>query len=176
MYNSKRCSNFELLRIFSILLVLSMHCYAMGKSNSMSLPNCYLGHLINAIGNTGVSCFVLISGYFGIRFKLERFLQLILLTTVYTVLVTAVNRGFVLNMDFLKSLLVIPLYNNWFISCYLLLMVLSTFLNPFAEHLNRKNYGRMLLIGLIFLSIIPTLFNSAYHTIVTGGGVNVLYI
>lgn len=172
----QRSSNFELLRIVSILLILFMHCYSMGGSQTMSNFNHYIGHVICSIGNIGVTCFILISGYFGIHFKLERFLQIILLTTVYSVFVTLVNNGFTMNMEVLKAMLVIPRYNNWFIACYLLLMVLSPFINPFVEQLDKMTYRKLLLIGLFFLSIIPTCFNSAYKTILTGGGKCLIYM
>lgn len=174
--NIQRSSNFELLRIVSILLILFMHCYSMGGSQTMSNFNHYIGHVICSVGNIGVSCFVLISGYFGIRFKLDRFLQIILLTTVYSVFVTLLNNGFTMSMEVLKAMLVIPFYNNWFISCYLLLMVFSPFINPFVEQLDKTAYRKLLLIGLLFLSIIPTCFNSAYKTILTGGGKCLLYM
>ena len=174
--NIQRSSNFELLRIVSILLILYMHSFAMGGSQTMSDFNHYIGHVIGSVGNIGVTCFILISGYFGSRFKIERFLQIILLTTVYSIFVTLVNNGLTMNMEVLKAMLVIPLYNNWFIACYLLLMVLSPFINKFVEQLEKNDYKKLLLIGLLFLSIIPTCFNSANKTIITGGGKCLIYM
>ena len=55
-----RNSNFEMLRIVAILCIVVMH------SSSFVNPDDYnflLLKLIGAIGNAGVSCFILISGY-----------------------------------------------------------------------------------------------------------------
>lgn len=46
-----------------------MHSFGMIK-DYCSINNIYItGGIINAIGNVGVSCFLLISGYFGIKLK-----------------------------------------------------------------------------------------------------------
>lgn len=66
-----RLSNLETLRIVSILLILSMHIYSQIPKEDMIFENLLLGQLINAIGNIGVTCFVLISGYFGIIYLLD---------------------------------------------------------------------------------------------------------
>ncbi len=108
-----RNSNFEMLRIVAILYIVVMH------SSSFMIPNdynFYWSQIINAIGNTGVTCFILISGYYGIRFRWEKFLRLVYLTTIYSIVVTIVNEYENLSLSSLaKSFLVVPLYNNWFI-------------------------------------------------------------
>lgn len=67
--NKERNSSIELLRILSIFLIIMMHvgsliCY----TNASMMNKIWLG-AINAIGNCGVSCFILISGYYGVRFS-----------------------------------------------------------------------------------------------------------
>ena len=74
-----RSSNFECLRILAIILILIMHSYAQANCKE-NLFNLFVGYVISAIGNIGVSCFVLLSGYFGVKFKMQRFIQLILIT------------------------------------------------------------------------------------------------
>ena len=68
-----RNSNFEMLRIVAILCIVVMH------SSSFVNPDDYnflLLKLIGAIGNAGVSCFILISGYYGIRFRWEKIFEI----------------------------------------------------------------------------------------------------
>ena len=105
-----RNSNFEMLRIVAILCIVVMH------SSSFVNPDDYnflLLKLIGAIGNAGVSCFILISGYYGIRFRWEKFLRLVYLTTIYSIVVTIVNEYENLSLSSLaKSFLVVPLYNK----------------------------------------------------------------
>ena len=166
----KRFSNLEALRIISILLILSIHIYSEIPYESMNELNKFIGVILSGIGSTGVTCFVLLSGYFGVKFKKERFIQLILLTTFYSVFVNIANNEFTINNDLLKAFLIIPLYKNWFITCYLILMLLSPFLNNFLEQLSQKEYQKLVLILLIVFSILPTAFNTPYYTILSDGG------
>lgn len=153
-----------------------MHVYSQADTKNMLLFNHYLGIFINSIGNIGVSCFILISGYFGVKLKWERFLQIIILTTFYSVLLYFVNKNFDSGSSFLNSFLVIPLYKNWFITCYLVLMLLSPYLNKIFEIFSRKDLEKLLLTMFIIFSILPTLFNTPFYTILTGGGANALFI
>lgn len=112
--NKTRTSNFEALRILAISLILLMHVCSHIPKTEMSTGNLFICQLINAIGNIGVTCFVLISGYFGIKFKIYRFIQFILLTTFYTLIVYIAHNGFTLRLDILNALLVVPLYKKLF--------------------------------------------------------------
>ena len=171
MTNSRiRQSNFELLRIVCILLILSMHCAAQSTITSFDSPNEWLAHAINSIGNIGVTCFILISGFFGVRFKADRFVQLILLTTFYCIVVLLFNHGLQFDSSFIKAALVVPLYNNWFITCYLLLMLFAPFLNALCESMERTAFRNLLVLGVVVFSILPTMFNTPYYTIIYGGG------
>ena len=170
-----RLSNFESLRIVSILLILSIHIYSQVPYREMSEINQLLGHFINAIGNIGVSCFILISGYFGIKFNAYRFIQIALLTTFYTIFIHIINHGWEINMALIRSAFTIPLYHNWFITCYLILMLLSPFINKSLEHISQNKFKKFLLIQFVIFSIIPTLFNTPYYTVLTGGGKCLVY-
>ena len=69
-----RKSNFELLRLFCIFGIVVMH--AMGNiDTSLSVWNTESHIFVNALFNTGVTCFILISGYFGIKFRLEKLIE-----------------------------------------------------------------------------------------------------
>ena len=156
----QRSSNFELLRILSIVLILLMHTYSQAQNNDMTSGNYYLGVLINSIGNIGVSCFILISGYFGINFKKFKFIQLIILTTFYSIVLYLINYGFTISNKLFNALLVIPLYKNWFIACYLILMLLSPYLNAYISASTKKNLEKLLMILFIVFSVLPTIFNT----------------
>lgn len=174
--NKTRTSNFEILRILAIFLILLMHVYSHVPKAEMSTCNLFLGQLINTIGNIGVTCFVLISGYFGLKFKIHRFIQLILLTTFYALIIYITNNGFTLHPDILNALLVIPLYKNWFIACYLILMLLAPFINDYLENAEKEKIKKLLAIQFIVFSILPTLFNTSFYTILTGGGKCLIYL
>lgn len=173
--SEERTSNFECLRIFAIMLILLMHSYAQANCRENSF-NILVGYVISAIGNTGVSCFVLLSGYFGLKFKMQRFIQLILITTFYTVISFIANNGLAFNISFFDSLIVVLRYKNWFIACYLILMLLSPFINKAMLSLSKIEYNKLLIILFITFSVLPTLFVSYYYTILTDGGKCLTYI
>lgn len=147
------------------------------ESESVSLFNAWLGVVVNAIGNTGVTCFVLLSGYFGVKYTSHKFLHLVLTVTLYSVLLYSLFQlaGIYRKCDFVEALLAVPLYHNWFIVCYLFLMLVAPYLNGLAENLKRKDYTRLLVILFIALSLMPTLFKHTSNSIITSGGKCISY-
>lgn len=176
---NQRNSNFELLRVISIGLILLMHLSSMTGSTELFSLNFYIKQFISSIGNIGVTIFILISGYFGVKFKLNKFIHLIYLTTLYTIIVYLLQTSLPTNnfniIDFIKILFIVPLYNNWFITCYLILMVLAPFLEVLVASLNKIKFKKMIMVLFIVFSVLPTLFNTPYYTIVTNGGKSLTY-
>lgn len=168
----QRNSSIELLRIICILFILLMHAL---PQNDVTAFNKFLRYPIN-IGNIGVSCFILISGYYGLTFKSFRFIQLILLTTFYSLFTFFLNHGWVLNLTTLKTAFVIPLYSNWFITCYLFLMLLSPYIDIFIINCEEKKFKKLLMILFIGFSLIPTALNTPYYAVVTHGGKCLIYM
>lgn len=170
-----RNSSIELLRIICILFILMIHTYGSLPYSNLSILNQLLVHPIN-IGNFAVSTFILISGYYGIKFKGFRFIQLILLTTLYNIMVHVLNNGLHLDFNFIKACLVIPFYKNWFITCYLFLMLFAPYIDIFFKNIERDKIKHLLIILFIGFSLLPTFFNSAYYTILCGGGKCLIYM
>lgn len=154
-----RNSSIELLRISSIFLIIMMHVASLVTFDDASNENKAWIGAVNAIGNCGVSCFILISGYYGVRYSKRKLLYLLIVTTIYSLIVSLLNDGMDLK-SLLKAVLCIPLYSHWFIVCYLALILLSPYVNAMAEMLTKKDFARMLLILCILLSVIPTVFIS----------------
>lgn len=151
-----RNSSFETLRLVSIFLIITMHICALMDWENASDINRLIVFFINAIGNIGVTCFVLISGYFGIKFSSRKFVVLIATTTLYCTLIAALRFG-VFSAQTVNALIVVPSYNLWFIACYLILMVLAPYINNFAEQLESKEYRHLIICLFILLCVLPTL-------------------
>lgn len=84
-----RKSNYELLRIFSMTLIIMAHyVYHGGLLFHSSGINYFLAELLKPGGNFGVICFVLISAYFGRHFKTKRILNVSLQTMVVSLLLS----------------------------------------------------------------------------------------
>lgn len=152
----ERESGFEFLRILCITGIIFMHTFG-PLNDGLTGLNREVSIFINALFNTGVTCFVLISGYFGIRFDLGKLIRLDLVVIFYTLL------GTILAGDFgAKSLLFscIPILSGryWFLSCYFALCFLSIFLNMLAEKADQKTLLGIILLLLFLFSIIPTFF------------------
>ena len=91
-----------------------------------------------------VNCFVLISGYFLInsKFKLKKVLNLYLVTIFYSILLFiphCILYGFSLS-NFIKSCLPLLMGTYWFITTYVVLYLLSPFLNILIKNLSKKQY------------------------------------
>ena len=65
-----RHSGLECLRIISIILIVSMHILG-NTFHTSNLLNKEFILFVNTLGNTGVTLFILISGYFGIPFQYD---------------------------------------------------------------------------------------------------------
>ena len=69
--NKVRSSNFELLRIISIFMIICFHCSFHGQFQT-SGENKIIINFFNQLGELGVNCFILISGYFYYESKCAR--------------------------------------------------------------------------------------------------------
>jgi len=174
-----RNSNFELLRIICILLILIMHISSMTDSLEFNHMNSIGIRFISSIGNIGVSCFILISGYFGAKFKINKFIHLVYITTFYCIISYILNSTTPIVhfniVDFFKSFFNVLLYKNWFITCYLILMLLAPFIEDYLQRVEKKSIEKLLLILFLILSFLPTLFNTPYYTVLTMGGKSLTY-
>lgn len=159
------------MRIVSITIILMMHIYALVHHGNGSLIafNRWVGIVVNAIGNCGVSLFILISGYFGVQFKTSKFINLILLTIVYSLIVNLINDG-VSKKAILESLLVVPAYKNWFIACYMGLLAFSPFINRLCEKMSSNLFIKFIVVGLIVLSILPIFTGSTVNNAILNNG------
>ena len=68
MEKKQRDSNLEILRLLSMYMIVCIHANMfLGNFVSGRMWTFFNG-LVNGICNTGVTCFILISGFYGIRF------------------------------------------------------------------------------------------------------------
>lgn len=158
MKGKERNSSFELLRILCILGILYMH--VLGEFGSeMSQGTAVLRIFSDSIFNAGVSCFILISGFFGIRLDIKKLIQLDCMVIFYDLVGVAIY-SFYGNelglMELVSSVLPIITRKYWFLSCYFFLALLSPFINKIVEQLQKKEFQKLLLAMLILFYVIPT--------------------
>ena len=123
---------------------------------SALLVNNVLYPLFSALTSFSVNCFVLISGYFLSRsysYKFTKAFKIWLQALFYSILLWCIFRFALKRTDasFVSSAL--PVVNDlyWFVTQYLILLVLSPFLARFCDSLDQKTY-QILLLVLFFLT------------------------
>ena len=131
-----------------------------------------------------VNAFVLISGYWGIRFKWSRLLKIDMQTVFYSIvlLVVAIMLGWH-TIDFRYDfLLLFPVLfkQYWFITCYVVLYLISPLLNQWSKSLEKNRYKSLLVYGALIVYLWPTinfLFNASQFIDDAGYGIiNFIYL
>ena len=152
-----RQSNIELFRIVAIFCILLEHCFGWFLSirgvNSLMDAGWGLGITRATILSAtciGVNCFCLISGYFGLQLKGRSLLNIFLILFAfyvgcYMVDALAIQHHFSWHQLLRQSLAFSR--ENWFVQCYLFLMLLSPVLNTYVEHTQPK-YQLWFILGL----------------------------
>lgn len=144
---AERESNFELLRIVSMLMVVLVHIdgASLGLPKSLTTDSSARDVwqlAVEALVIVGVNCFTLISGYFGIRLKLRTALGYLFQCLFYAVaLATFAHlwRPQAFGTDFWwQSWLVITHTDLWYVPAYFLLMFLAPLVNAGLEALGRR--------------------------------------
>lgn len=158
----ERYSSFELLRLFCIFGIQSMHAYAVFMKDAEGFNFVY-GVFINSVFNIGVSVFILISGYFGVKFSLKKLITLELLVIFYS-LCSELLIGFAGGEWNLKNLMkaFFPIFTRkyWYMTSYMLLLFFSEYINKIPEKLDKKQFEKLLLMLLFIFSIVPTIIQT----------------
>lgn len=168
MKDNKRLINFEVLRCFSMLMIVYIHFFSHGEKNAnveteacfylnncLGLVNYTVSQVLATISMTAVNLFVFITGYFMIEshsFRISKLIKLWMPVVFYSVAITSVSfvGGHIGIHEYLKSFLPIKSNEYWFVTVYFALVLLSPFLAKIANGLSRKSY----LIGLGALSFL----------------------
>ena len=156
----QRNSAIEMLRILSMMMVLMVHFVGatFGLPTREQLYALDSGVLwkdvLESLSIVGVNCFVLISGYYGIKATRRRLLDFTLWCLFASLLAYAcrcVEAGCLAD-GLVGALLVYSKTDLWFVPAYLALFLLSPLLNAGLERLDGRRLHLMLL-ALIFINV-----------------------
>lgn len=176
--SSPRQSNFELLRILAMLMVLSLHADFLSIGTPLKVdflndgPNAWTRTAFESFSIVGVNIFVLISGWFGIRTTIKG-----LAKYLFTCLYFSMGIWFIFILIGKANVFPSGLYSfffcyyeYWFVRAYLLLYLLAPVLNQFIQTSSRQTAG-FVIGSFFFFQVIygftcwdPTL-NRGYSTI-----------
>lgn len=179
MEKSVRNSNHELLRIIAMFMIVFIHANMYLFSFVDGKLAFFFNGMVNGICNIGVTCFILISGYYGMRFDIRKFVRMECMMITYSLLETVLLylvmpeqlQGAALLEQMAKSCLPFITRKYWFYSCYVCLLFLSGYIQKFIEHLKREEFERLLILFLVLFSVLPSLF---YFELVPDNGKGLL--
>ncbi|GKX67546.1 acyltransferase [Inconstantimicrobium mannanitabidum] len=179
----QREMNLELLRIISMVMVVTLHYMSHGSGlsqNKVYSVNWFFSWTIDTLSMVSVNCFVLISGYFLVqsKFKLKKIIQLWLQVLFYSIgiyIILAATGLINFNIiDFGSSCLPVLLSQYWFAQMYIALYIFSPFLNILIHSLNKNQMRNLLMILFFMLSLCPTILPFG-TTVEKGGGYSITH-
>ena len=172
-----RQSNFELMRIVSMIFIIISHILVHGRvlDNTTGVLHLFFTFVMSFI-LVHVNSFVLLACYFNYNkdFSWKKFFKsfnqawfyqiVIVLLALFTGLETFSK------MDLMNYLS--PFYNAyWYVVCYLCLYLLSPFLNRLINNLNQKEHKRLIAVLLFIFSFIPFITN---QTMISNSGLTLV--
>ena len=131
--------------------------------------NMVWSQLENALFQTGVSIFVIISGYFQIKTTF-RMLAKIEITVICYSVISSTIWYFVKGGSFLsvaKAFIPISTEKYWFMTAYVILMIVAPFFNKSIEVMEKHTFEKLLLVLISIFYVFPTVIY--YHVLGDAG-------
>ena len=170
---TERQSNFELMRIIAMVLIVLYHTVRHGNwaDGGLFYPdeitfNIVMLHATLPLGKLGVNLFVLLSGYFlvsstkstwpkAVKLWLEMLLYSIVLTLGFSIF-----DGYELTPGNMFAMFT-PFISVtwWFATAYLLMLLASPFLNKLLNACSERTHLKLIIGMVIIWSVVPSLFN-----------------
>ena len=143
----ERNSSIEVLRILAMLGIVIMHTNGAVMEHGLGTGFAWT-QIENGIFNAGVSIFVLISGYFGIRRSTQKLIELESTVILYAVLSALVGCYFgkASILSIIKAFIPVSTNCYWFLSCYILLMIFSPYINRAIDSMSELQHRQLLLL------------------------------
>lgn len=167
-----RNKNIELLRIFSIFLIIFLHMYRHASGGEVFDSGFSLNHIfliiIGSWGVVGVFLFIIISAYFLIdsqEVKLNKLLYIAFCTTLYSLLtlfIASVYLGQEISIkETIKAILSPVLGNYWYITGYIVLYTLHPILNIVIKKLTTIELSCVVVAGFALCFMYKYIYVSA---------------
>lgn len=160
----QRNSGLDLLRIIACMMVFTCHFLSNGILFNVEFGsfNTIAARGIEAVSIVCINIFILVSGYFGIKSKginTRRKINMLIMVAFFSV-ISYVYYAFRKNNFSISGLLTsfAPYFvgGYWFIRVYLILVLISPFLNLCLSKLNSKAYLYLVIICYILFSVLPS--------------------
>ena len=152
MTSTIRQSNFELLRIICMVMIVTWHALGHGgaiNNTEISSMNFFIAHILKSLAVVAVNCYVIISGFFGIdsKFKKTKIMNLYAQVLFYSITISLLFW----TSDIEQT------QTWWFMSVFLVLYLLTPYINKLLKLLNRKEFYMLLITLLLIFVVWPSL-------------------
>lgn len=161
-----RNSNIELVRIISMIMIITSHYTVHNGIDNSTLPLGFNRFLLefSTLGNIGVILFILITGYFLGQSKkplqMSKLARLVLQVIFYSASIYLIFCAFGLTEFSLggvvKAFMPITFKEYWFATAYVVLYIFHPFINKMLNNLTRKEELALIVTGLTLFSLIHT--------------------
>lgn len=157
-----RLYGLDLLRIISMILITVIHY--IGYSRILSNPSLHsfngiILNMLSALTTIAVNIFVLTTGYFScekkVNFKRIFFLwaQVVVISIALTVIgFLCLNKSFSI-VPIVKTFFPILTGHFWFFAMYVVLNILSPFINVLVANLSKKWHFALCVLGFLIISV-----------------------
>lgn len=162
MKESKRNSAFELMRIVAMLMVVWGHCVLATAQNTRPYLGIIdnIGWIIGAFTVCAVNLFFLLTGYYA-NTNFDKYVKVIkiwLKTIFYSVLIFCISNIIIHNNEsnIIQTVgYFLPIFTKkyWYMQVYVVLALISPYLNSMLDTLDAKKHLKLILILLLFFSI-----------------------
>jgi len=167
----ERKSNFDLLRIVAMIMVITIHYVGWGGSannTKIGEANFFIAGILAVLSQVGVNCFYLISGYFlkeGQNINWKKgvcFWGQILFYSVTVPIILALLGYIKLDLiTTIKTFLPIITNQYWFASIFIVVILISPLLSLMTNKLTNKQLRNLLIVVFFIDSIQPMFFHNA---------------
>lgn len=167
----KRDSSLDILRIIAVFTVLSVHFFLHNGFYSQTVEDkpMYIAVVMRTLFSVCVPLFMLLTGYLMSKKELSKkyysgitkTLVVFVISTLACMIYKNIAQGDVFDLkSFILGTLDFTGSNySWYIEMYIGLFLLAPFLNLAYGKLKNKRQKQVLLITVVFLTIVPSLFN-----------------
>lgn len=158
-----RESNLELLRIISMLLIVTHHLAVHTPFIFENIHIKYIVYFISLGGKIGVALFVLLTGYLQANkpLKIKNLFKIWINVFFYSILIYIFfyfyNKNYISDIKFYIFPITYSLY--WFMTSYFFMYIILYFFNFQIFNIERKNLLKFIIFLTFFFSIIPSFFN-----------------
>ncbi len=178
---TERNYGIDLLKIFSIFMVLVLHILGQGgilKTVVSGTCNYYIVWLMEISAFCAVNCFAICTGYLlvGKKVRYRKLAMLWIIVFFYTALTMAIGK--LSGISYINPRVLFPVVSNayWYFTAYFGMFFLIPYMNILADNLSKSNMQKMLLSVFVLFCILPLISYKESDPFVLNKGYSVLWL